>query len=175
MARQKAQRKRQKFSDLKYILLCLFCILSHSFCSLQSDEFAFEHIDYDHPIIATPSQNLANTRPPRMVSQWTCGQWDEQIHFRWNTRHWIHQPRLALLFTDYNTYTHEALCHEVFHSKNIYTVMQMAEKKRAEENLNTPPLGLDPLAEARSSSTSLLWKTTASVLNDEQEMLCFIL
>lgn len=34
--------------------------------------------------------------------------------------------------------------------------MQMAEKKRAEENLNTPPLGLDPLAEARSSSTSLL-------------------
>lgn len=36
--------------------------------SPQGDEFAFESIDYDHTVIATPSQNTANTGPPRMVS-----------------------------------------------------------------------------------------------------------
>lgn len=69
MARHQAQGKRQKFADPKYILLCLLCILSYSHCSLQRDEFAFEPIDYDHTVIATLSQNTANTGPPRIVSQ----------------------------------------------------------------------------------------------------------
>lgn len=44
MARHQAQRKRQKFSDFKYILLCLLCVLSYSHRSPQRDEFAFEPI-----------------------------------------------------------------------------------------------------------------------------------
>lgn len=67
MARHQAQRKHQKFSDLKYILLYLLCILSYSHHSPQRDEFAFEPTDYDHIIIAMPSQNTANTGPLRTV------------------------------------------------------------------------------------------------------------
>lgn len=36
---------------------------------LRGGEFAFEPIDYNHIVIATPSQNTANTGPPRMVSE----------------------------------------------------------------------------------------------------------
>lgn len=72
MVRHEAQRKHQNFSHPKYYPT----LALHSqfyYIHLRGGKFAFESIDYDHIPIATPSQNTANTGPPRMVSEWTNG------------------------------------------------------------------------------------------------------